>query len=154
MSNVIGDLRYVEVKFKCTVCGLCCIDTKMELLPEDIERIETLGYRLEDFAVFDEESGVWRLRNVNGHCVFFNEETKLCKIYENRPIGCRLYPLNYDDELGVVVDKYCPQWGTVPPSEVNRLRPIVELFVRRIRETDVYVKARRAGIRIRLRIGQ
>lgn len=152
MSNVISDLRYVEVRFNCTRCGECCLNTRMELLPEDIERIEALGYRLTDFAEYDEEGGVWRLRNINGHCVFFDENSKLCKIYEHRPIGCRLYPLNYSDEEGVVVDKYCPQWGTVPPSEVNRLRPIIELFIRRIRETDEYVRARRAGIRINLRV--
>ncbi|MGC8571260.1 YkgJ family cysteine cluster protein [Caldivirga sp.] len=152
MSNVFNDLKYVEVAFKCTLCGLCCINTRMELLPEDIERIEQLGYRLEDFAEFDGEYGVWRLRNVNNHCVFFDEESKKCRIYENRPVGCRLYPLNYDDEYGVVVDKYCPQWSTVPVSEVRRLRPVVELFVRRITETNEYVRVKRAGIRIHLRI--
>lgn len=120
----------------------------MELLPEDIERIESLGYSLEYFAVND--NGIWRLKNINGHCVFYDEETRKCKIYEYRPIGCRLYPLNYDDEEGVVVDKACPQWRTVPRSEIDRLKPAVEYFVRRMRETDIYVRARKAGIKIRI----
>ncbi len=63
--------------------------------------------------------GVWRLRNVDGHCVFYDPDSKRCRIYESRPIGCRLYPpLNYDDEEGAVVDKACPPaWRTVPPHQ-------------------------------------
>ena len=139
-KSVFGDLKYVEVKFSCMACGQCCIGTEMELLPEDIDRLEALGYRLEDFAVRGRD-GVWRLRNINGHCVFYDEESKKCKIYEYRPIGCRLYPLIYDGSR-VTVDKQCPAWHTVPRSEVARLAPIVVEFVRRVRLTDDYVRVR------------
>ncbi|MFN7105189.1 MAG: YkgJ family cysteine cluster protein, partial [Pyrobaculum sp.] len=33
------DLDWFEVRFRCIKCGICCIETEMELLAEDIERI-------------------------------------------------------------------------------------------------------------------
>ncbi len=121
------DETYFEVKFRCIACGICCLGTQMELLVEDINRITGLGYKLEEFAVFD--GTYYRLRNVEGHCYFYDPETRKCKIYAHRPRGCRLYPLVYDGD-GVTVDKTCPTWRTVPKREVVRLAPHVVGFVR------------------------
>jgi len=89
-------------------CSKCCWDTQMILTPSDIQRIEKLGYKREYFAFFDGK--YWRLKNVNGHCIFLDEKTGLCKIYENRPLGCRAYPIIVDDETNMcVIDiEYCP----------------------------------------------
>ena len=56
----------------------------------DIERISKLGYSVKEFAYFDGK--FWRLRNVNGRCYFLTKDG-LCKIYEDRPKGCRAYPI-------------------------------------------------------------
>jgi len=37
---------------ECLKCGLCCIETSMILLNEDITRLENLGFKREDFAEF------------------------------------------------------------------------------------------------------
>ena len=62
----------------------------MVLTDSDIRRIVELGYRLEEFAYFDGE--FWRLKNVNGKCVFL-DKNGLCRIYKDRPLGCRAYPV-------------------------------------------------------------
>ncbi len=80
----------------------------MPLTNEDVQRIEQLGYRKEEFTVV--VNGIRRLRNVNGRC-FFLENGK-CKIYNNRPVGCRLYPAVFDGK-DVVVDRICPKWRDV-----------------------------------------
>jgi len=86
-------------------CNLCCIETEMSLTSSDINRILRLGYRLENFAVKVE--GEWRLRNIDGKCVFLGD--KGCRIYPYRPLGCRLYPLVYDESSGTVrFDEICP----------------------------------------------
>lgn len=140
------DARYFEVKFKCITCGICCLGTEMELLAEDIERIISLGYRLEEFAV--ERDGMYRLKNVDGHCVFYDPSTRLCKIYQNRPVGCRLYPLVFDGER-VSVDRTCPTWHTVSRRELERLGPYVVRFLQdaRLAPVKVRLKIRDAGQR-------
>ena len=131
------DLEWFEVKFKCIKCGVCCVGTEMELLAEDIRRLIEAGYRLEDFAV--EKDGVYRLKNVDGRCVFYDAESRRCKIYSIRPVGCRLYPLIYDGS-GVDVDKTCPTWHTVPRSELERLGRYVAQFVEESRLTKVRIR--------------
>lgn len=140
--SVWSNPSFFEVKFKCIKCGVCCVGTQMELLPEDVERLEALGYRLEDFAVFD--GVVYRLKNVDGHCVFYDPGTSTCKIYENRPIGCRLYPLVYDGDK-VYVDKTCPTWNTVPRREVERLARYVVKFVEDVQRTKIVIRLRKGS---------
>jgi Fe-S-cluster containining protein len=140
LGLVFDDPEFFEIKMNCTKCGKCCLGTEMELLPEDIERIVALGYKLRDFAIFDGE--IWRLRNVDGHCVFLNPSTMECTIYENRPIGCRLYPLVYDDIEGPYIDKECPAWNTIRNIEIKRLGRYLSIFVRRSRETRDWVRIR------------
>ncbi len=139
MIRVVSNPAEAEVRFECTMCGECCLGTSMELLADDLERITGLGYALNQFAARGSD-GVWRLRNVDGHCVFYDPNSKRCSIYESRPIGCRLYPLNYDDEEGAVVDKACPAWRTVPPSEKKRLSRVLQLFVEETQRTDDEVR--------------
>jgi len=134
------DPKWYEVKFKCIECGICCLNTEMELLAEDIERITSAGYKLEEFAV--ERDGIYRLKNVDGHCVFYDASTRKCKIYNIRPIGCRLYPLIYDGEK-IEADRTCPTWHTVSKKEIERLAPYVLQFLEDVKK---------AKIRIRLRI--
>ncbi len=88
-------------------CAKCCLDTKMPLTREDIERIKSRGYPEWYFVTWDD---VPRLRNVEGRCVFLGEDGS-CSIYEDRPLGCRLYPLVYDPERGVILDDLCPRRG-------------------------------------------
>lgn len=86
-------------------CVKCCVETEMLLLEEDIERIGKMGFEYEYFVV--NRDGWLYLRNAEGRCVF-NDGGK-CLIYENRPLGCKLYPLVYDEDHGIVtLDEYCP----------------------------------------------
>jgi Fe-S-cluster containining protein len=86
-------------------CVQCCLETQMLLSPDDVRRIERLGYELADFAVHVEAG--WCLKNVLGRCVFLAKEG--CRIYPNRPEGCHLYPLLYDETSGqAILDHLCP----------------------------------------------
>ena len=113
-------------------CALCCYNTEMPLTEDDMRRLEALGYRREEFAVKGPD-GVWRLRNVDGHCFFLDPRTGACKVYPYRPQGCRLYPLVYDpDSDAVIVDPECPMAHTVDPEEAARLAPYVKKLVEAI----------------------
>ena len=52
-------------RFLCDCCGLCCMNLKQSSLYEDLDRGD-------------------------GICKFFEVETKLCSIYNNRPMKCNI----------------------------------------------------------------
>jgi len=87
----------------------------MILDEDDIKRIERLGYRREEFTVF--EYGFYRLRNIDGHCIFLDISSGKCKIYKYRPIGCGIYPVIYDPKKGFILDKLCPAIGSISIKE-------------------------------------
>ena len=85
-------------------CIQCCKNTNMILSEKDVERIQSLGYSYDFFI--DVNNGWLQLKNKEGLCVFHN--SKKCLIYENRPEGCRLYPLTYDNDKKIAIfDKDC-----------------------------------------------
>ncbi len=117
-----GSVR-VHCKLNGRFCAKCCLDTKMPLTEDDIKRIKSRGYPEWYFVVWDD---VPRLRNVEGKCVFLKEDGS-CSIYEDRPLGCRLYPLVYDPEKGAVLDNLCPKRDevTYDESDVKALLSLI-----------------------------
>jgi Fe-S-cluster containining protein len=41
-------------------------------------------------------------------CPLYNKEKKECLVYQNRPLSCRTYPLEYDGKNFTIVDVDCP----------------------------------------------
>ena len=104
---------------RCLRCGACCKETEMLLSTEDIERLERKGYSKKFFVRFDSE-GYAKLRNQHGHCVFYYAKKQQCKIYKDRPLGCRLYPVIYDEIRGIVVDDICPAGSNWNEKKIER----------------------------------
>ena len=89
-------------------CIECCLETQMPLLKEDIKRIIALGFNYDYFII--NKNNWLQLKNYGGRCVFNDGEK--CLIYEDRPEGCKLYPIIYDeDECCAVLDEYCKYRG-------------------------------------------
>jgi Fe-S-cluster containining protein len=88
----------------------------MPLSNADIERIKGLGFDFDSFVI--NIDGWLRLKNNDGRCVF--NDGKHCLIYENRPEGCKLYPITYnEDENCAVLDEDCPHRNSFKISEVE-----------------------------------
>ena len=100
----------------------------MELTDRDIGRISRLGYNVNYFVEY--RNGYKRLKNVDGHCVFLDIKNRRCRIYKYRPIGCRIYPVIYDEELGFRIDDICPAKKTIDSREfrsrVNALKWVLK----------------------------
>lgn len=103
----------------CSHCGICCEKTEMMLSNADVERLEKVGYNRQEFVRYDRH-GFVRLKNSHGSCVFYDPEKCRCKIYEHRPLGCRIYPVIYSQKEGTVVDDLCPMKNTVSRIELKR----------------------------------
>lgn len=102
-----------SLQFKCHSCNHCCTDVVCLPSPWDVKRIvKMIGAKPEEFLEFlspEEIEGVepddptWldvdgerylmalKRHEVKG-CHFLNRKTRLCNIYEARPLLCRLYP--------------------------------------------------------------
>jgi len=116
----------------CTVhrCCECCKETEMTLTEEDLQRIKDQGYN--DFYFIND--GYFQLRNVNGRCYFLKDGR--CSIYENRPDGCRYYPIILDlgDDRTYLHDfcKYRDEFNFTS-AQKNALRRLVH---RELKERD------------------
>ena len=114
-------------------CFACCVETAMTLTEADVRRLRQRGH-----------SGFWRqtargdlqLLNRGGRCVFLTAEG--CSVYDDRPEGCRLYPLVLDTGRDVVRhDEFCPV------ADRFRITHQVATQLRRSVETEDREAARR-----------
>lgn len=87
------------LRFECSQCGNCCTGAPGYVWVNDQEiQALTDAVGLADPAMFEEmyvrKVGVRRsLREYsNGDCVFFDNQTRKCKVYEARPRQCRTWP--------------------------------------------------------------
>jgi len=116
------DLR----RFECLPgCGRCC-GYKVSLLEEDITRLEARGLKPEEFLDGRREPAAGFagcLRKSRGYCLFL-DSGKRCRVYEQRPLYCRLYPYIRESylRLQLDVDLSCPGIGR------GRLIPEAELL--------------------------
>ena len=113
----------------CSHCGICCEKTEMLLSKADIRLLEKAGYDREKFVRFDKQ-GFAQLQNTRGYCVFYQTAKHRCRAYRYRPSGCRIYPVIYSEDEGVVVDDLCPLAGTVSKKEITfkaeRIRSLLQ----------------------------
>jgi hypothetical protein len=100
----------------CTNCGVCCTETEMLLSKRDIKRLEKIGFSQREFARFDIQ-GYVQLKNREGYCVFYDRENRRCSVYIDRPLGCRVYPVILDEEIGIVLDTICEARGSISAVE-------------------------------------
>ncbi|WP_013323142.1 YkgJ family cysteine cluster protein [Gloeothece verrucosa] len=75
-------------------CGACC-----HLAPE--ERPE-----LDEYLSPEELNHYLSLVGEGGWCIHFDHETRECKIYEQRPIFCRVTPDNFERMYGVCGEEF------------------------------------------------
>ncbi len=100
------------------------------LSQQDIEEIEKLGFKREDFC-FKSEDGFYQLQNVKNEC-FFLQKNK-CQIYENRPRGCKFYPIIFDLNTNKAsLDEDCPLIHTVSNKTLQSFSSDLKKFVQRL----------------------
>lgn len=76
----------------------------MTLTEADAASLEAAGHR--DFFFVNDDHD-FQLKNIDGRCVFLVDGR--CSVHDDRPEGCRLYPLILDLAVDrVVLDAFCP----------------------------------------------
>ncbi len=116
-------------------CVACCLETEMPLTEDDVKKIEKLGFKRTEFTF--EAGEETRLRNVNRACFFLKEGR--CSVYEERPEGCRVYPLVYDlDTHKFVYDTVC-SYSTefkATKEEKDRLKRLIKKLDREAKKRE------------------
>jgi Fe-S-cluster containining protein len=88
------------------------METEMIVSEDDINLIlhECQDHLPKPKFYFKNEDNLFQLKNIEGFCVFFEEKSKTCSIYEWRPHGCKFYPLIFDFENNkCIFDTECPR---------------------------------------------
>jgi Fe-S-cluster containining protein len=140
--------RYL--KFRCTGCGNCCRDTVVCITDADVRRIvDGTGKSPMEFVrffshneismstndplwvKFGDNKAVMGLRSTHDRCVFLDDKTNLCTIYEHRPVTCRDHPFNVTTSDTGAIEKIslsrivkCPhEWdGDIKRKELRRIQ--------------------------------
>ena len=113
---------------RCSHCGICCTETEMLLSKKDIALLEKQGFGKKCFVKFDRQ-GFAQLKNMDGYCVFYDRGKQRCRVYVNRPAGCRVYPVILDEEIGIILDDICPERSTITEVEKSlKGRKVINLL--------------------------
>lgn len=86
------------LRFKCTACGDCCTGAPgyVWVNQQEIDGLaERLAMGVDSFeAKFVRKIGVRRslIELEGGDCIFFDNQSRKCTVYENRPRQCRTWP--------------------------------------------------------------
>jgi Fe-S-cluster containining protein len=107
----------VTVNFRCHSCGHCCTDVVCLPAPADVIRIvkrtkihpkkflefltpeEITGVESNDptWLKCGDEKYMMALKRGKKGCYFLNKKTGFCRIYDDRPFLCRLYPFKLQE---------------------------------------------------------
>lgn len=91
---------------ECKTCSLC--EDNIGLVYVFKHELKVIGRK---HAVPTSAGLNFFVRTEDGHCPYFNKELGTCGIYENRPICCRIYPLDLlfeDGEYWWIAYSDCP----------------------------------------------
>lgn len=107
----------------CSTCtDICCERTTYRLTKADLARIPV---RVPTILNTD---GSIRLPQP---CPFLDPVTKKCDIYQHRPLGCRIYPVVWNE--GITTDRACPGHTEIPEDHLERYTIILESYFHQIR---------------------
>jgi Fe-S-cluster containining protein len=100
----------------------------MLLSKKDIKRLEAKGYSRKQFVKYDNQ-GYAQLKNLEGYCIFYDLIEHECRVYADRPSGCRVYPVILDEENGIVLDGICESRNTISEQEKSlKGRRVIKLL--------------------------
>jgi Fe-S-cluster containining protein len=101
----MDELRELRLKVNCRSCVHKCCSQPYDwvfLTSQEISRLKTAsGLSEEEFVTKRENSNNGHVfRTLNLPCRFLNSETGECRVYEARPLVCRLFPFYVEPLTG------------------------------------------------------
>lgn len=131
--------RETPFSYQCGHCGYCCYQVEVRLGPYEILRLaKKLGVTTTEFLRrFTDAGGTVLRRRNDGACFFHSGEG--CHVYKDRPLQCRLYPLQRRlDSDGVETFSLIE----LPPASAGlcEREGTVDAYLQQ-QDTDIYLQA-------------
>jgi uncharacterized protein len=122
------------LRFECTQCGDCCTGTPGYVWVNE----EEIGALAKHMGIAPDDFEARYVRRVgkrkslvefeNGDCVFFDNQTRKCKVYEARPRQCRTWPF-WDSNLRTP-QAWKETCAVCPGSGKGQLHSVEEVLAR------------------------
>ena len=128
IDEFIQDFNKISILLKCGPCDDCERDI-VYLLPFEVERFRSLKNPSVSLTQVD---GIYYLKKDEDYCPFRDKIKRKCKIYLDRPICCRMFPLEISSRKGFlewVVYDHCPK---VRGEQGRHLRNALSIYSREI----------------------
>jgi Fe-S-cluster containining protein len=101
IKKAVKDFRET---FECQRCGKCCQEgLGVALWPHEYNRIKKLDKHILRHITFINNWYALKLP-----CVFYDKKKHKCKIYNQRPIACQMYPLGVLPDGNTRISRNCP----------------------------------------------
>ena len=102
--------------------GGCCTSVNLSIhiseLNSFIEYIMKNGLpKGQKIENLDDEKDIYLYNSGNEKCIFLDENNQ-CKIYSNRPLVCRMYPILWKTKENFFIDMSCPLAFIVPIKNI------------------------------------
>ncbi len=115
--------------FQCKRCGACCRgESTVSLSDEEIQRMALfLGLSLEEvlqkYIVIKGEKRK-EMRTLEGYCIFFDKEKRLCRIHPVKPERCKEWPfppiIFKDRENFQIIQSFCDGLKSLTFEEISQ----------------------------------
>jgi Fe-S-cluster containining protein len=110
--------KYITQIIDCKNCSLCCNNASVFILSDEVDRMKEL-----DVPINEIDGRYFIKQKPNGRCPNLTIENR-CKIYDQRPIACKLHPFYLMNRRGLaktwVKYSYCPDENKILKDTNNR----------------------------------
>jgi len=147
MSNLLTEDRFIKSRdvrenaWDCdiSICKSLCCHNCAVLTPDEVSELVSDAWKKHELeldpkkyfrSVNGEHGTYFAIKMIKGRCIFLNKEDR-CRIYECRPVLCKLYPVIDVD----VIDERCPMAKRLSKEKIAVLKKRYE------EEVDEKIKA-------------
>jgi len=130
MSNLLTEDRFIKSRdvrenaWDCdiSICKSLCCHNCAVLTPDEVSELVSDAWKKHELeldpkkyfrSVNGEHGTYFAIKMIKGRCIFLNKEDR-CRIYECRPVLCKLYPVIDVD----VIDERCPMAKRLSKDEI------------------------------------
>ena len=134
MSNLLTEDRFIKSRdvrenaWDCdiSICKSLCCHNCAVLTHDEVSELVTNARKKYDIeldpkryfrSVKGEHGSYFAVKMIKGRCIFLNKEAR-CRIYECRPVLCKLYPVIDVD----AIDERCPMANRLSKDEIGALK--------------------------------
>ena len=121
-----------SMRFKCFNCTHCCFFTTPNdypiLLKEETERLTELARKYGVKVRFKSLNNKFYLWVIDGFCPFYDIKNRRCRIHEDKPLSCKMFPLLLNIRTGEVSVSLMCDWVIKNFERIRSSNDVFKIF--------------------------